>query len=175
MGESPSKRSIRLQIPWMSDEEIGYIRDKILKMAKSRDRIDVLEWGSGYSTKYYTELMLKNGIEYSWDTMEYSRGWYEKVKNWRLKNVRAYLFPTENPEESDMNEFVKFPATLKKKYDLIIVDGRKRVRCMLEAKKLLKKNGIVILHDADRKNYHEAFKFYKKGKLVMPKLWVGGK
>tara|TARA_B100002019_G_scaffold291768_1_gene312879 strand:- start:732 stop:1397 length:666 start_codon:yes stop_codon:yes gene_type:complete len=43
--------------------------------------------------------------------------------------------------------YINFPETLNKKYDVILVDGRARPNCAYKALSLLKEGGIVVLHD----------------------------
>jgi hypothetical protein len=56
-------------------------------------------------------------------------------------------------------------------YDAIIVDGRMRRRCLLQARGLLRSDtSTVILHDADRAYYHPAL---AGGKFGPRRVWVG--
>ncbi len=75
--------------------------------------------------------------------------------------------------EVNMDDYVNLPTKLKKKYDLILVDGRKRRRCVLQSKDLLSKNGIVFLHDAWRPYYHCAFEEFKSSSFVGDISWIG--
>jgi hypothetical protein len=43
--------------------------------------------------------------------------------------------------------YINFPKTLNKTYDIILIDGRARVNCAYKALSLLKENGKVIFHD----------------------------
>jgi len=43
--------------------------------------------------------------------------------------------------------YINFPATLNKKYDVILVDGRARPNCAYKALSLLKPDGVVVVHD----------------------------
>lgn len=70
-----------------------------------------------------------------------------------------------------MTRYVNRPKKLKKKFDLIIVDGRKRVRCFNLAKTLLKPGGKIILHDAWRKEYLEALN-KNEGYFLTENLWI---
>jgi hypothetical protein len=66
------------------------------------------------------------------------------------------------------------------KIDFIIIDGRARKDCLEKAHQILAQNGIVVLHDAQRKYYQGAFCIYKYGILLVdnsgaPGLWIGSK
>jgi hypothetical protein len=45
-------------------------------------------------------------------------------------------------------------------YDLIFVDGRSRFDCLMTAMQLVKPDGVVMLHDSHRNNYHPAVKAF---------------
>ncbi len=140
-----------------------------------------MEWGTGYSTKYYPDILKEKGIKFIWDSIEYDVRWSDAIANLDLsEGVTIYLFDEPILRIDDrralrgfeMNDYVKFPLRLKRKYDLIFIDGTKRVRCMEIALKILKKDGIVILHDAQRVSYNDGVKLYN-GKKLSHKLWLG--
>lgn len=159
--------------PQMSSNEIALMERILLSHGR---HVDVLEWGSGGSTVYFTNFLRKKEVSYTWTSIEYNRQWYEKVHD-AVKdneNVSLALFDVGNTElrqrYTNMDEYVAYPATLGKKYDVILVDGRKRRRCLLEASKLLKSDGVVILHDARRTFYHCAFSAFSDSRML---LWSG--
>ena len=57
-------------------------------------------------------------------------------------------------------EYVNFPSKLGEHFDVMVVDGRYRRRCLLAAKEAVTPGGIVILHDAERTHYHPALSCY---------------
>lgn len=159
--------------PQMSPDEIRVIERALLRHGS---QVDVLEWGTGGSTVYFTQLLREKGVAYSWVGIEYNRLWHERVHE-LLRNdphVRLALFDVGNTANKQrdlpMDEYVAYPAMLGKKFDVILVDGRKRRRCLLEAAKLLKPGGTVLLHDARRSHYHCAFRAYPDSRMV---LWSG--
>lgn len=114
-------------------------------------KVDVLEWGSGYSTRYFTQFMDKKGIKYTWKSMEHDKKWFGRVKLFGLEDVELVC------ADKDSKEYLK----PKGKYDVIFVDGRNRVKCLKHAHKILKKGGVVLLHDAQRERYKEGFDDYE--------------
>ncbi len=167
--------------PFMTNEET--VATERLLLGLKRKRLDVLEWGAGYSTKYFSDFLAKNGITFTWEAIEGDVTWYIPIIELDLlPGVRVHLFDEEIfrvddrrivEKRFDMNEYVLFPRKLGFEYDVIIVDGMKRQRCLAETKHLLKEDGIVIVHDADRKEYHKAFESYKGKFLPNVNLWVG--
>ena len=165
--------------PMMTKKEIRFIKKTLLKLSVGNSVIRILEWGSGGSTVYFTDFLKKNSIEYFWQSVEYNKNWYEKINeivstnnniNIKFFNVGSNSLKQIN---TNMDEYVSFPSNNGKKYDLIIVDGRKRRRCLLEAKKVLKEGGVVFLHDAQREYYRCAFSSYPFGRFVSFNMWEG--
>jgi len=159
--------------PQMQQKEIAVMENILSSFGH---HVDVLEWGSGGSTVYFTKFLRDKGISYTWTSIEYNRVWYDRISNMVKDdvNTNAVLFDVGNAElrqrYTDMEEYITYPATLGEKYNVIFVDGRKRRRCMLEASKLLKPGGMVLLHDARRTYYHCAFRAFPDSRLL---LWTG--
>ncbi|HZD54758.1 MAG TPA: hypothetical protein VE080_00760 [Candidatus Aquicultoraceae bacterium] len=164
-------------LPMMGDREIR-ILEKALLDARSTP-LRVLEWGCGGSTVYFSRMLARHGIEYSWVGLEYKRDWYlavsEQVND--DANVRLFLFEVAGEDPWDpactMDDYVSFPATLGMKFDIIIVDGRKRRRCLKVAKSMIAPGGKVFLHDAQRRRYHCALPEYPDSLFLTRKLWRG--
>ena len=189
----------------MTSHELEVIK-KLLKNYDNEMRI--LEWGCGYSTIYFSKYLKSLKIDFEWYGIDNSSVWYEKILN-KIKqldldnNVHLYLFEFlpfwqkpgwnwDNPdpkgfEPNDENEmkYISDPKTSGMKYDLIIVDARFRRRCLIEAQKMLAPNGFVILHDAQKEQYHSPLSLYKYGKFIESgylyykgdrtrvKMWIG--
>jgi hypothetical protein len=165
--------------PMMTNNEIRIIEKTLFDYGKSDRVVNVLEWGSGGSTVYFTKYMRGKSIEYSWDSVEYNRSWYEKIRDLTKndKSINIALFDVGNNGlkqiNTNMDKYVEYPESLGKKFDVVLVDGRKRRRCLIEAKKLIRPNGVVFLHDAQRKYYHSSFELYSNHRFVSVNLWMG--
>lgn len=161
--------------PWMDGKDIRLIKNKII--AINKQHISVLEWGSGGSTEHFSKFMSDNNITYDWTSIEYNKEWYDKIVALNIPHAKIVLFDVGNTKlkqrNTNMDEYVAYPMTLNKKFDFILVDGRKRRRCLINASKLLLKDGVVFLHDAQRKYYHCAFKHFSDHKFLTNTLWMG--
>ena len=73
----------------------------------------------------------------------------------------------------DLDDYVALPGQLGRRYHAVLVNGRKRRRCLSEAADLLEENGVALLHDAQRPYYHEAFTAFRSGRRVGDELWIG--
>ena len=73
----------------------------------------------------------------------------------------------------DMDAYVELPGRQGRHYDVALVDGRKRRRCLLQAAGSLAERGVAVLHDAWRPYYHCAFEAYRTERRVGDILWIG--
>ena len=170
--------------PFMDESDIKIFGEELLKIAYSKTFINILEWGPGYSTKYYADMLDENDIDYFWETIEADKTWYDEFLKFNLKKVRFHLFDEELFRYTDrrdlkkvpMTEYINLPIELGKKYDFIFIDGAKRNKCMKIANEVLEDDGIVMIHDAQRIQYHESMnKYFNNGKFLGEKLWIGTK
>ena len=119
---------------------------------------NILEYGSGASTLYFT----KKGYEIT--SIEYDQDWFFKIKEYLkdMVNSNLYFLPKDNIINNDYiskknynsyKNYVVFTTTLKKKYDLIIIDGRAREKCLEISLSLISPKGIIIFDDTERYRY----------------------
>lgn len=101
----------------------------------------VMEWGPGVSTMIMQDFP---SVEFI-NTVEHDEAWYYKWSD-KFGNKVNLIF------EPDLVHYPKRGLTLSD-YDLYFVDGRERERCLD-----LIKDGIVILHDAERESYQPHIK-----------------
>lgn len=164
--------------PMMSPRQVRILEDALRDLRRSPMR--VLEWGSGASTSHFPAFLERLGVAYSWLSLEHDREWFETVSRNVAGNPNVRVVLIESPagmnpksRECPMNDYVSFASTAGERYDFILVDGRKRRRCLLEAHRLLSPGGVVFLHDARRKYYHCAFPAFTDSRFVHKHLWRG--
>ena len=134
--------------PYMPQAEIA-IMDMVLALKRP---VRVLEFGAGGSTVRWSGLPF---IE-RWVTVEHDPEWYDKVRADCKENgakAEVYLVPLEPTSYyiGDVQEHF---------YDLIFVDGEHRVECIKASPQWLAPDGVVVLHDAIRLEYAEAWDVY---------------
>jgi predicted O-methyltransferase YrrM len=182
--------------PEMWLEEISFIKKALVNLSEKKKFLNILEWGCGNSTIYFSKFLKQKGIYFKWIAIEHFVPWYEKVivmiiENGLTNDVECFLkSPTyeanKNIQETlNLDDYINFPSTLGIKFDFILIDGRKRKECLEIASTIVSSEGLVILHDAERVWYHEGFKYYVKGGefvTAIPtdaayggvqKMWVG--
>lgn len=171
--------------PLMQHKELIIITE-ILKNKKPKT---CLEWGAGNSTIYFPQYLDEDA---KWIAIEHDKEWFNECRR-RIRydgKVKIYYMPpnefpwTDDHGDgsfSDLEDYITFPEKLDEKFDFILIDGRARKNCLINALKLLNIDGIVVLHDANRKYYHEPFRLYKYGVLFKDfghdagGIWIGSK
>ena len=143
----------------------------------------MFEWGSGASTIYYAQYLKANERKFEWHAVDNSRRWYQKVHGkiasahmshqveihcsefpafWELPGYTPEdpIPPKSYGDNGNVSTYVGLPEELGGGFDVMIVDGRFRRRCLEVAAGTVAPKGIVILHDAERTHYHSALSLY---------------
>ena len=122
--------------PWISYDGQRIIDGYLTKQSS------VLEFGSGASTSWYAD---RAGFVLS---KEDDKAWFDIVATMvgnRKNVVRLYA---ETPES-----YVSLPTEYNsRKYDLVMIDGSHRDRCLDNCWNLLAPNGIIYLDNSDKHN-----------------------
>lgn len=133
-------RNNGLEIPWMNYSIVNFLEKRL------QDDFSLFEFGSGYSTFFYSRLVKKV------HSIEYDKEWYELIQSRLPENVKLTF------EAQDIDgEYCRAVAGNDEKYDVVIVDGRDRVNCVLQSLEYLSERGVIILDDANRKRYRDVF------------------
>jgi hypothetical protein len=142
--------------------------------------IKMFEYGCGKSSIWYA----KQVQEYI--AVEHEKSWYEqiseKIRELNLSNCTLLYIPLneennkfnwrtdwspykqlpripKNPKFLDyIRSISKFPD---KYFNFIVIDGRERVHCLMEALPKLKDNGYILFDDTNRPRYKEIFQILK--------------
>lgn len=149
------EREIRTPDSFGSDylSELGRI---ITTYACNHNR-SCLEWGMGNSTRYFLEnrIILKLNNLYSIDhTEDYFNVLVPNMPKW--ENFHPFCIDLIGTRESDRDEaynYATYPLTFSKKFDVIYIDGRRRMECAFLSLSLCHSETIVILHDYRRLRY----------------------
>ena len=170
---------------WMDPIELSQLT-AILESTQPRR---VLEWGCGGST---ATLLAQSPFIERYVSVEHNAEWAAKVRSIvtdpRLQLHLAapdvpppagatpqQLGDWDNHAEHDpalLATYVGLPATLGLQFDLILVDGRARCLCMTAGWDLLAPGGVLLVHDAQRPEYHAALR--RLGRSVFLTPWRQG-
>lgn len=131
--------------PWLVNEAILFLS----QLTFNYPNMKIFETGAGGSTLWFARR-----ASYV-VTFEHSKKWYNRVKRsleaGKFNNVNL-IFAPDYPKKG-------IPVIEKEIYDLILIDGRGRVKSILTVHPALKPGGYLILDNSDRKKYAPAMKF----------------
>jgi predicted O-methyltransferase YrrM len=151
-GHTPDKTG-RPDEPWLTREAITYLSDTVRRHDK------ILEYGAGASTVWFSKRA------FVVDSIEHDRAWFDlvgrAVGTEILPNVGLHHVPATN----DFEEYVQFGRKLGAQrggYDVVVVDGRRRVRCVKAIAEFVVPGGILVLDNAERPQYSEGHEFLSK-------------
>ncbi len=135
----------------------------------------ILEWGPGDST-----ILLANACpQANILSIEHDVRWYERIRQRTAASPRIEIahVPHMLPLGRSAG-YVTYPLRRLLRagrelayYDLIFVDGRSRCDCLTVAWLLLATRGVVVLHDAERSNYHDGLHVFPAW-LALPDIGV---
>lgn len=108
----------------------------------------VLEYGPGESTKIFHAHDSISLI----DSIEHSSQWVERLDKSKLFKLEVYFEA----------KHYKYPFVMGRLnyYDLIFIDGIERPTCISLARFRLNRGGVVIVHDAERLEYKQAYELW---------------
>lgn len=126
-------------LPWFSYAAIHLLKQRLPADAR------VFEYGSGQSTLFFAARAAQVV------SVEHDAAWAGEVQSKLPANARLLHVPLGDDYVQVADRFE--PGS----FDLVIVDGRKRVRCAEHARRLLSPRGVMILDDAQRTYYAPAY------------------
>jgi predicted O-methyltransferase YrrM len=166
--------------PWMRYREIEVIEEILERLRPT----SCLEWGAGTSTLFFSECLPPSA---RWIAIDHQAEWVDRLNAQVGTMVDVHLIrpnhqPWTDPEGdgsyTDLADYVDFPTRFAP-FDFVLIDGRARIHCLQKAREILKPDGIVILHDADRPQYDAGLVGYPhEVRLVGNRknaggLWIG--
>ncbi len=170
-------KTLHPNTPWTTPASIIFFKKYL-----TREMIG-LEYGSGQSTIFFAKR-LKELV-----SIEHNPVWYEKVKQKlaesAINNVDYFLIPENNPQNLSREAFGQYLDSLSgheerpefatyynkvkdypdNYFDFVLIDGRARVKCGLNAINKLKPGGIFVLDNSERPRYqpvHQALQSWPK-------------
>ena len=126
-------------LPWVNYPAIQLLNERL------RPELTVFEYGAGYSTLYFAAHCA------AVTTVEHDRAWFEEVRRQAPEHV-TLLHRAAGP--GYWNAAVETGQA----YDLVLVDGLERARCLPCAVGALSEAGVVLLDDSHREAYQPALR-----------------
>jgi hypothetical protein len=118
-------------IPWYTYPAIEFLNT--LDLADC----DVFEFGSGNSSVFWSNHAR------SVTSVEDDKNWFEQVQKVSRENQRVLY-------GDDEASYIAALQGGSKSYDVIVIDGRWRLACVLPSIAFLKKGGLIILDNSER-------------------------
>ncbi len=132
-------------IPWMNFSIVRLLEERL-----THD-LNLFEYGSGYSTYFYASKVR------SVTSIEYDEKWFSVVKSQAPENVKLIF------KEKDIDgDYCRVIKSTEEQYDVVIVDGRDRVNCIMQSISALSSRGVILLDDSQRDSYQDGIDFIKE-------------
>lgn len=170
------------KLPWLNPNAIWALQQLL------KPDMTAFEYGSGMSTVFFSKLLKHI------HSLEHNEAWYKRVKEIieenKIDNTLLTLVPPdlsfEDPKLNSEDQlrmsveeypipdryFENYTAQITQmqdaSLDLVIVDGRARVTCALNAIPKLKSGSILMLDNSERKRYRIIHKTLSN----WPKIWT---
>lgn len=129
-------------IPWVTYSFIDFVKNRL------RPEHAIFEFGSGNSTIFYAQ---RTGIVVS---VEHDKEWFEKITSTKPENAEMIFCELQRD-----GDYCRMPVKLGEEFDIIIVDGRDRVNCCIQAVEALSAAGVIVLDDSERPNYADGINY----------------
>lgn len=148
----------RLDVPWWTFRAA----DEVGEFLAGREHTRVLEWGSGASTLWLS----RRASEVT--AIEHDPSWGAGVAAMVPSHVRVLVeepvwsdspaVPSAKPGFAglDFAAYVEAVRELEGEFDLIVIDGRARGACLVEALPRLASGGLIVFDNVDRERYRTA-------------------
>jgi hypothetical protein len=123
-------------IPWISYPATAFLSSRV------KNDWDIFEFGAGYSTLWWATHCR------SVTSCEHDAVWYKDISQKVPGNCTVLSTPLNS-------EYPLAAKRTNKMYDVIVIDGRKRVKCALNSVSCLKETGVMVWDDTEREFYQE--------------------
>jgi len=134
-------------IPWFTYPAIDFLEKRVTK------KMSVFEYGSGNSTLWW-HARISTLV-----SCEHDGKWYESFKK-QLPNEISYQHL-----ELSSGGYSKAILNWNDHFDIIVIDGRERVKCAKSSLQALKPDGVIIWDNSDRIEYQEGFDYLLKAEF----------
>lgn len=131
--------------------------DRVIRSFVPPAPINALEWGMGNTTLFLAENRETYGLS-SLVSIDHDRDYLERVVAqlpvWQgFLPLHADLMGPKLSNRDPEPNYATLALTLQRRFDLIYIDGRRRLECALVATQICTPDGVVVLHDYRRRRY----------------------
>jgi len=130
-------------IPWITYACMQFLGSRL------HPDMSVFEFGSGFSTLWWAKRVRRVV------SCEHDKEWYERTRAGVPANVEMIYASREQHEYS--RQVLKFND----EFDVVVIDGRDRVRCATNCVPALKAGGVILWDDTDREYYQAGCEYLR--------------
>lgn len=143
-------KTIALNIPIYKKQIVPWFNYAVINLLLERvnPKWKVFEYGSGYSTLYW-QYAVKNV-----HSVESDLDWFNLIRKLSI-NPDKILYK-DNPVD-----FIDSITTFSTLYDLIVIDGIEREKCVENSLNNLKSDGVIIFDNTHRTIYNDALEIIR--------------
>lgn len=166
------------------------VYEKLLLAMPFEERLDVFEYGSGFSTLYFARFLEAKRVPFHIHSVDNHAGWHARVGELVRRaglddrvTLHLHEFPPAwdkpgwdwskppacgefAPSTDAEHAYIDLPAAVGVSFDLIVVDARFRRRCLEKAPGCLAPRGVVLLHDAQKAHYQGSLDSWTHSRFV---------
>lgn len=148
----------RLDLPWWTFDAV----EEVETFLASRPDARVFEWGAGASTVWLSKRAGEVvSVEHDGDWHQMVTGRLAPVENVHIRHVAAQTegqIASRKPgfEGQYFDDYAAAIRGEEGQFDLIVIDGRAREACLIEAQARLAPGGVILLDDFKRDRYRVA-------------------
>jgi len=138
------KNTLDLREAWLPYELTDSLRDRVGPGTR------VFEYGGGGSTAWFADL----GADVT--TVEHHPEWVAHLSD-QFRDAERVEIVRRSEADGYADYVSAIDAYPDESFDVVVVDGRERVRCFQQSIPKVRPGGLLILDDADRSRYASAF------------------
>lgn len=174
ISSGPTASSAIKSAASVSLNQYGFAYDAVLRSLLEQLITDetktIVEYGSGASTRMMcdiieTKLSRSSRQKLVLLTIDHTEHWQRQTSRalpWKnYLHLRHYQLAGRCETTQDLGvSYTTAPEQLKRPLDLVYVDGRNRMQCVLFSSLLLSPDGVIILDDSKRERYQYAQHYF---------------
>jgi len=127
-------------LPWINYPAIDFLA------RRAKPDMSVFEYGCGHSTLWWA-ARVREVI-----ACDHDREWIERIRPRAPRNVTLRHVALERG-----GDYCQVVAGYPGRFDIVVIDGRDRVNCARHALTGLKRGGVIVWDNTDRKEYRPGF------------------
>jgi hypothetical protein len=131
-------------LPWITYPAIEFLSRRV------RPDLSVFEYGCGASTLWWASRV-RTVV-----SVEHDPAWARSVSASAPPNVSIVHEPLE-----EQGKYARNALAHGRQFDVIVIDGRDRVRCVSPAIEALAPNGVIVFDNTDRAEYDEGYRLLR--------------